>query len=218
MKTSENSSAAMLFATEPAPAAVGKTLLQRLSEPAGGAEAEQAAPQWHRPRPIDPAEQTSQKWKQWADKLKLRQTADSGANAKKQKMMTVLVAVLTVVFVGVLYLSLGGVGSADSKKSLVSPASAAAATPTSSADQWAFPKPVPEPLRNPMLPAPVVVGKSLNSLAVRGIVYSQNKPSAIVNNQIVEIGHTVNGVTIVNITPNAVEFEKEGQRWTQGVQ
>lgn len=85
---------------------------------------------------------------------------------------------------------------------------------------WAKPQPWPEQIRDPM--APEILGHGPDSAApdcvVRGIVFSQTRPSAIVGNQIVFIGDTYNGISIVNITRDAVEFEKDGKRWTQPVQ
>ena len=47
------------------------------------------------------------------------------------------------------------------------------------------------------------------------IVYSQDKPSAIVNGRIVHVGDKVNSVTILKINRDSVEFEKDGERWIQ---
>ena len=55
-------------------------------------------------------------------------------------------------------------------------------------------------------------------LVVKGIVFSANKPSAIINNQIYSEGQTVNGATISKITKESVEFEANEKRWSQFVQ
>ena len=55
-------------------------------------------------------------------------------------------------------------------------------------------------------------------MIVKGIVYSRDNPSAIVDGEIVREGQTVNGVKIVAISKDSVEFEKDGRRWTQHVQ
>ncbi len=70
---------------------------------------------------------------------------------------------------------------------------------------------------------------------VTGILYSEDKPSAVVNGRIVHIGDTIHGVKVVKIHQEKlvnvkgkhyskrletakVEFEKNGIRWTQGLQ
>lgn len=212
----------------PASAAAGKSLLHRLSAtpvevPAAGNPATPTE-SFHRPRPLPKHQDTSSGWvghltekvKQW------QQSAGAGGkpDAKRQRLMAILVGVLTVVFIGVLYISFGGVGQSGAKKVPLGPAAANAASAPAAMEpqQWAFPKALPEQMRNPMRPAPIGYADTPNGLIVRGIVHSKTKPTAIVNNQIVEIGQVIFGVKITNITPTTVEFEKDGQRWTQGVQ
>lgn len=216
-------------ATNPtAAAAAGKSLLQRLSATPVDVPSQSDAPapaeSFHRPRPLPKQQDTpaglfgqlSEKVKQW----KQTASADGKPDAKRQRMMAILVGVLTVVFIGVLYISFGGVGQSGAKKVPLGPAAASAAPVPAAMEpqQWAFPKPMPEQMRNPMRPAPIGYADTPNGLIVRGIVHSKTKPTAIVNNQIVEIGQVICGVKITDITPTAVEFEKDGQRWTQGVQ
>ena len=50
---------------------------------------------------------------------------------------------------------------------------------------------------------------------VTGIVRSQDSSTAVVGTQVVREGDTIDGVTIVKIHDDKVEFEKQGQRWTQ---
>ncbi len=54
---------------------------------------------------------------------------------------------------------------------------------------------------------------------VRGILYSKTKPSTVINDKrkIVYEGNTIEGVTIVKIHKDKVEFAKNDQRWTQKV-
>jgi hypothetical protein len=52
---------------------------------------------------------------------------------------------------------------------------------------------------------------------VSGIVYSQDKPSAIVGSQVVHPGEKIGKVRVTAISPDSVEFERSGKRWTQGV-
>ena len=49
---------------------------------------------------------------------------------------------------------------------------------------------------------------------VTGICYSRDKPSAVINNKtIVYEGDTIDGVTIVKIYKDKVEFTKDGKSW-----
>jgi len=50
---------------------------------------------------------------------------------------------------------------------------------------------------------------------VTGIVRSQDSSTAVVGTHVVREGDTIDGVTIVKIHDDKVEFEKAGQRWTQ---
>ena len=50
---------------------------------------------------------------------------------------------------------------------------------------------------------------------ITGITYTEEKPSAIVDGEILYEGDTINGVKVVKIHRNRVEFEKGGKRWTQ---
>ena len=54
---------------------------------------------------------------------------------------------------------------------------------------------------------------------VRGILYSKTKPSIVIDDKrkIVYEGTTIQGVTIVKIHKDKVEFAKNDQRWTQKV-
>jgi uncharacterized membrane protein len=52
-------------------------------------------------------------------------------------------------------------------------------------------------------------------VALKGILYSEDNPSAIVGDKIVKEGDIINGIRVVKINKNTVEFEKDGERWTQ---
>ena len=69
--------------------------------------------------------------------------------------------------------------------------------------------------------APTVA--SGGNLIVKGILYNEDNPSAIVNNQIVYEGDKISGATIIKINRGSVEFEvkkrwpKKSQRFTKKV-
>lgn len=52
---------------------------------------------------------------------------------------------------------------------------------------------------------------------ITGITYNEKKSFAIIGTNIVSEGDTIDGIKIVKIYPDKVEFEKNGKRWTQGI-
>lgn len=52
---------------------------------------------------------------------------------------------------------------------------------------------------------------------VKGIVYSSEKASAVVDHKIVHEGDTILGVVVVKIYKDKVEFDKNGTKWEQKV-
>ncbi len=56
------------------------------------------------------------------------------------------------------------------------------------------------------------------TLKVRGIAFSNDRPSAVVGTTIVHEGDVVLGATVVKISRGSVEFEVNGETWTQKVQ
>jgi hypothetical protein len=59
--------------------------------------------------------------------------------------------------------------------------------------------------------------ESKGRLVVSGIAYSKERQTAMIGGEIVHKGDTIDGVRIVEIQLRKVEFEKDGQKWTQGV-
>lgn len=55
----------------------------------------------------------------------------------------------------------------------------------------------------------------LHRVALNGILYSEDEPSAIIGGKIVKEGDLIDGVKVVRIHRNMVEFEKNDKRWTQ---
>ena len=60
--------------------------------------------------------------------------------------------------------------------------------------------------------------QSEGGLVVRGILFSRDNPSAVVGTEVVHEGDKVLGATIVRINKDSVEFEKNGERWSQRVE
>ena len=55
------------------------------------------------------------------------------------------------------------------------------------------------------------------NLTLRGILYSDDRPVAMVGTTLVHAGQQIAGVTVIEIARDSVEFEMDGQRWTQRV-
>lgn len=142
----------------------------------------------------------------------------------RQKKTTILVGLLAVVFAGVLMVTLGGLGrkKVDPVKADPAPTDSTANVQSQMLQQWRIPEPLPAELRDPMRPqaGPTEADPAAASgqMIVKGIVFSRNNSSAIVDGEIVRQGQTVNGAKVVAISKDAVEFEKDGRRWTQHVQ
>lgn len=66
----------------------------------------------------------------------------------------------------------------------------------------------------PPVPAPV---ESSNKGLVRGIVYSDQRGSALIDETIIQTGGTIGGVKVLRVHAGGVDFEKNGRRWTQKV-
>jgi hypothetical protein len=54
-------------------------------------------------------------------------------------------------------------------------------------------------------------------IIVRAIVYSDDRPSALIGTKIVYVGDKVNDATIVKINRDSIEFENDESRWVQKV-
>jgi hypothetical protein len=52
---------------------------------------------------------------------------------------------------------------------------------------------------------------------VTGILYSTDRPSALVNTQIVHEGQQIAGIAVEKIDSDGIQFERDGQRWKQGL-
>jgi hypothetical protein len=157
-------------------------------------------------------------WQRKLEEVKSRLfTPQEGGSPTKQKVMViampVLFIVLIVVFIRVFSTSprrVTGPGKAGQTKAAASSVSKA---------EWQAPKPYPETLRDPMQfgPARGQAGGT-GELIVKGIVYSEDNPTAVVGDQVVHQGDKISDVVITKINENSVEFEANGKKWMQNVQ
>ncbi|MDD5065254.1 MAG: hypothetical protein PHQ35_10925 [Phycisphaerae bacterium] len=56
---------------------------------------------------------------------------------------------------------------------------------------------------------------SPKDITVKGILYSADNPSALIGEKIVREGDIIDGVKVVKINKDSVEFERDGEKWTQ---
>jgi len=154
-------------------------------------------------------------------------TSRAGAGDSRQKTMVLVIPVLFVILLFLAYR--GGVFGKRAR-----PVQANGADTLSSVDttdsgdgiDWEIPAPLPSTLRNPMLRDPVentqteteTEIRTLPTLVVKGIMYSEDSRSAVIGNQIVHEGERIRGATVVRISKDNVEFEMNGKKWTQAVQ
>jgi len=52
---------------------------------------------------------------------------------------------------------------------------------------------------------------------INGIMFSKDNPLALIDNELVHQGDVIDGVKVVQIGPRAIQFEKSGKVWFQGV-
>jgi hypothetical protein len=69
------------------------------------------------------------------------------------------------------------------------------------------------PPSSPLSPPAVVV----MDIAVNGIVYSEDNPTALIGHRIVHEGDVVDDVSVIKVHKDRVEFAQNGRRWTQAV-
>jgi hypothetical protein len=143
----------------------------------------------------------------------------SGVNQTRQKIMIVLIPVLSLVFIIVLI----KVFRAPSVQPPIAASGKTAAGTSATGDgkiTWEIPAIYPENLRDPMVLGAVSsqTGENAGKPSVKGIVYSEDHPIAVVGDRIVSAGEVVQGITVVKINPDSVEFSKGDQKWTQEVE
>lgn len=145
-------------------------------------------------------------------------TPKAGVSPARQKMTVVLVPVLFIGMVFAFVKVLGGGPGKTTEPKIIKPSNAIAAA---AADQivWQIPPPYPTTLRDPMQFGSVSTATQgdIGNIIVKGIVYSEDDPSAIIGTEIVHEGSKVSGATVVKINKDSVEFEMNGKRWTQKV-
>ena len=157
-------------------------------------------------------------WQRKLEQIKNKLFAPKpGVSTTKQRMMVILAPVLFVVLIFLFIRAFStpsqkmtGPGTSGSVK-------AAAAGPDSKVD-WQVPNPYPTTLRDPMQFGSTTSRTGTGGLIVKGIIYSEDNPSAVIGDQIVHQGDKILDVTITKINENSVEFEANSKKWMQNVQ
>lgn len=84
---------------------------------------------------------------------------------------------------------------------------------------WQKPAEFISTMRDPMQVGSGGGGKSeTGEVVVKGIVYSEEDPSVIIDGLILREGEKISGVTILKINSDSVELKKNGKTWSQKVQ
>ena len=170
-----------------------------------------------KPRKPGPARktQTQAKWQQLAEQISKKLFAPKpGASPAKQKAMVLLVPVLVVVMIVIFTQVLD-----TPTRAPAAPAHLGLTGAASGDINWKIPEPYPKTLRDPMeLGSATGPQLQTSELIVKGIVYSDDNPSAVIGERIVHEGDKIGDTTVVKISKNSVDFEKNGKTWNQKVQ
>jgi hypothetical protein len=166
-------------------------------------------------------------WQQIKDKLF---APKPGVSPTRQKAMVIMIPILAIIMIFALRQVLSkapsqteGAGTDDAP--LVSK------TDTGNEIDWKIPEPITVITRDPIkLPNEndtqnpeqgeqneTISQFDTETIMVRDIVFSRDKPSAVIGSKIVYAGDVINDITIVRIDRDSVEFEKNGERWKQNV-
>lgn len=173
-------------------------------------------------------------WQQIKNKL-LKPKAPDGvfsakgiaqANKNKKTMALMLVLMFVFIFVIIRAFNKSSPSIAVAKSSVAANVNISVNTNTkvnSTVNEkkinWQRPQPYPATLRDPMqLNFSVDTQAGSGILIVKGIISSEDRPAAVIDDRIMHQGDKLGRVTIIKINKNNVEFEMEGKRWTQEVQ
>jgi len=133
----------------------------------------------------------------------------------RQKVMAGILVLSFAVFIAVAWNKLNSthgpadLGGADE--------TAAASLSKDSVIRWQEPGPYPKTLRDPMVLGTSGFAGEGPGLPLRGIIYSEQRCSAIIGSRIVHQGDKIQNATVVRINKDSVEFELNGKTWTQKI-
>ena len=137
-----------------------------------------------------------------------------GVSPARQKATLAIIAILPFVFIFVI----AKVFITSDKAGVKPPPKPGAVASVKNQIDWEVPPPLPENFRDPMVFGSSTKTQQDAGPVVKGIVYSEDNPSAVIGDRIVNVGDTVNGAKIVKINPNSVEFAAGDKKWSQEVE
>jgi len=167
-------------------------------------------------------------WQQVKDKLF---TPKQGVSPARQKAMVIMVPILAIIMIFAFRQVLSK-APRKTKGTEVDDTPVVSNADTGNEIDWVIPEPIKIVTRDPIrLPDGSNTQNPNQStgqngatntenqglIMIKDIVYSHDKPSAVVGSQIVYVGDKINGATVVRIDRDSVEFEKDGERWEQNV-
>jgi len=168
-------------------------------------------------------------WQQIKDKLF---TPKPGSSPTRQKAMVIMVPVLAIIMVFAFRQVLSK-SPRKTKGAETDNASEVVANADSGHDiDWKIPEPIAVITRDPIKlpdqtdtknteengkPNGTADKPNQGLMIVKDIVYSHDRPSAVIGTRIVYPGDKVNDATILKINKDSIEFEKNGKRWEQNV-
>ncbi len=149
---------------------------------------------------------------------------EPGVNNTKQKIMIILIPVLFIIMI-FMFRQVLSKAPRETKGSTNDDSPVAKTVGSDSEIDWRIPEPIPMKMRDPIKPGVVTVipnteqtdSNNTGMLSVRGILYSQDKPSAVIGDKIVHLNDKIDNATIVQIDRDFVVFEKDGKRWMKKV-
>jgi len=155
-------------------------------------------------------------------------TPKPGVSSTRQKAMVILVPVLSIAMIFALRQVLSTAPRKTEGATNSNTPAVVAANDSDNEIDWQIPEPLPAVTRDPIkLPDQGDTqndeqngtnGETKKRIeTIKDIVYSDDKPSAVIGNLIVYVGDKVNGAAVVKINRDSVEFEKDGERWIQKI-
>lgn len=151
---------------------------------------------------------------------------NAGVGDTKQKVMVILIPVLFIIMIFMFRQVLSK--SPKKTKASTNDNIQANVAKTDNEIDWQIPEQIPVDLRDPIKPSSRITTSTINQtdsnaisnldmLSVRGIIYSHDKPSAVIGDRIVHLNDKIDNATVVEIERDYVIFEKDGKRWMKKV-
>ena len=151
-----------------------------------------------------------------------------GVSPTRQKAMVILVPALAIIMIFMLRQVLSKAPRKTDGATNNDPSVVVAAVDSDNEIDWKIPEPLPAMMRDPIkLPDESnfqngelngTTGETeTETISVKAILYSVDKPSAVINDRILHVGDKINDATVINISQDGVKFERNGEEWVQKV-